>query len=244
MKRNDAHVPVSPFSAFHACPLPTKGSRTRPPRMQQTEFTDRYDRQVIHREWRNACGQLHRTTGPAVEQWTILPGGGHVLSWEGWYVNGKYHREGRPALREWRVADDGTRVLVWEEWWRHDRSHRVGGPAYRRWTVVPDGTRTLGGEEWWGNGKWHRVDGPPALNGRSFYWHGSRMTQQDLPWVRRGQGILAALAGPGAASRGHHGGGEVDPAWTRDARVALVHVTPPAPPTYRTAVGGVVLLCV
>jgi len=93
------------------------------------------------------------------------------------------------------------------------------------------------------DGKLHRVDGP-ALGGHQSCWHGVSVRGEDLPWVRRGQGILAALAGPEAASRGHHGGGEVGPTWTRDARMAPTHATPPASPTYRSAVGGVVLLCV
>jgi len=207
--------------------------------MQQTEFTDDYGSRVIRRAWRNTGGQLHRTTGPAVENWTVLPGGGHMLSRQGWYVNGSVHRVGRPAYRRWDVADDGTRVLVREAWYQYDQSHRSTGPAHRRWTVGQDGTRTLAWERWWANGNQHRVDGP-ALDGRWFAWHGSWMTQEDLPWVRRGQGILAALAGAGAASRG----GEVGPTWTRDARVARTHATPPASPTYRSAVGGVVLLCV
>jgi len=77
MKRNDTHVPVSPFSAFR---LPTAHKRfTRPAvKMQQTEFTDEYGRQVIGREWRNTDGQLHRTTGPAWEEWTVLPSGAHT----------------------------------------------------------------------------------------------------------------------------------------------------------------------
>jgi len=245
MKRNDTHVPVSiQLSAFR---LSTAHKRVvhahGATKMQQTEFTDENGRRVIRRTWHNACGQLHRTTGSAVENWTVLPGGAHVLSYQGWYLNGVPHRVDRPAVCRWHVAGDGTRVLVGEEWVRHGEWHRVGGPSYRKWTVGPDGVRTLGGEGWWANGKLHGVDGP-AFFGHEFYWHGVSVRQQDLPWVRRGQGILAALAGPGAASRGHHGDGKVGPAWTRDARVAPTHATPPASPTYRSAVGGVVLLCV
>jgi len=211
--------------------------------MQQTEFTDMYGRRTLRREWHNACGELHSTTGPAVEEWTVLPSGAHVLSCQAWYQNGRAHREGRPAWRRRRVAEDGTRVLAVEVWWRAGMQHRVSGPSYRNWTVGPDGVRTPGGEWWWANGKRHRVDGP-ALDGREFCWHGMEVRQEDLPWLRRGQGILAALAGPGAASRGHHGDGEVGPTWTRDTRVALAHAPPTASPTYRSAVGGVVLLCV
>jgi len=236
------HVPVSiQLSAFR---LSTAHKRVvhahGAAKMEETEFPDEYGRQVIRREWRNTDGQLHRTTGPAREDWTVLPGGGaHVLSKQAWYQNGRAHREGRPAWRRRRVAEDGTRVLAVEVWWRAGMQHRVSGPSYRDWTVGPDGVRTLGGEGWWANGKLHRVDGP-AFFGHEFYWHGVSVRQQDLPWVRRGQGILAALAGPGAASRG----GEVGPTWTCDARVARTHATPPASPTYRSAVGGVVLLCV
>jgi len=211
--------------------------------MQQGEHTDDSGRRVIRRQWRDTCGELHRTTGPAWEEWTVLPVGTHVLSLQGWYVNGNLHREGRPAVRRWHVADDGTRVLVCEAWWRAGMPNRVGGPWYRDWTVGPDGTRTLECKGWWANGKCHRVDGP-AYAGREFYWHGVYVREEDLPWVRRGRGILAALAGPGAASPRHHGDGEVGPTWTRDARVALAHATPTASPAYRSAVGGVVLLCV
>ena len=205
-----------------------------------------YGRVVIRRTWRNTEGQLHRTTGPAWENWTVLPSGGHVLSHQAWYVSGKAHRENRPARRRWHVAGDGARVLALEEWWRDGRPHRVGGPSYRRWTVTPDGTRTLTWERWGVNGKLHRVDGPvyEGRAGPGFYWQHKRVKSEDLPWVRRGQGILAALAGPEAASPRHDRGGEVGPTWTRDARVAPTHATPPASLTYRSAVGGVVLLCV
>jgi len=97
--------------------------------MQQSEFTIEHGRRVIRREWRNTGGHLHRTTGPAVEVWTVLPGGGHVLSRQGWYVNGNAHRVDRPAVRRWHVAGDGTRVLEREEWKQHGRWHRVDGPA-------------------------------------------------------------------------------------------------------------------
>jgi len=234
----------SALSTLVHCP---QKIHTGPPRMQQTEFTGEYGRRGIHREWRNTEGQPHRTTGPAVERWTVLPSGAHVLSKQAWYQNGKLHREGRHAYRRWDVADDGTWVLVSEMWQQHRKVHRVGGPSYRSWHVQPDGTRTLALESWRVNGKLHRVDGP-ALDGRAgpgFYWHGVSMSRgEDLPWVRRGQGILAALAGPEAASPRHDRGGEVGPTWTRDARVAPTHATPPASPTYRSAVGGVVLLCV
>jgi len=242
MKRNDTHVPVS-FQRFPLAHCPQK-VHTGPSEMKETESQDAYGHRVIHREWHNTRGELHRTTGPASERWTVLPGGDHVLSCQVWAVNGKkLHREGRPAWRSWYVADDGTRVLECEEWYQHGRNHRVGGPAYRRWTVGPDGIRTLEEEYWHVNGKPHRVDGT-ASGKCGFYWHGSWMTQEDMPWVWRGQGILAALAGPVAASRRHHRGGEVGPAWSRDARVAPTHATPPASPAYRSAVGGVVLLCV
>jgi len=35
----------------------------------------------------------------AAEHWTVLPGGGHMLSFQAWYLNGNKHREGRFAVR-------------------------------------------------------------------------------------------------------------------------------------------------
>ena len=202
-----------------------------------------YDRQVIRREWRNTEGKLHRTTGPAVEEWIVLPGGGggHVLSYLSWWHFGKPHREGRSARRMWHIANDGTRVLAWEEWWRHNTRHRVGGPSFRHWPAGPDDTRTLACEYWHVNGKWHRVDGP-ALNGRRVYCQNREVAREDLPWLRRGLRLLVPLAI--AKQQGSGGGSVISPAWTRDARVAPTHATPTASPTYRSAVGGVVLLCV
>jgi len=212
--------------------------------MQQTECTDDYGRRVIRSEWRNTDGVLHRTTGPARERWTVLPGGAHVLSYQGWYVNGKAHREGRPSIRYWHTAEDGSRVLVDEDWARQGMLHRMGGPSHREWTVEPDGARTLAREWWRVNGKSHRVDGPAyeAYGGRSFDWDGATVTQEDLPWVRRGQGMLTAFTGAI-----HQGGGSGGfPAWSRDTRVAVrgTDSASSTPSTYRSAVGGSVLLCV
>jgi len=209
--------------------------------MRQTEFTDTYGRQVIRREWHSTDGKPHRTTGSAVEEWTVLPGGAHVLSYQIWYVNGKMHREGRPARQIWQLANDGTRVLLWEEWWRYGRGHRMNGPSYRRWTVEPDGMRILLGESWRVNGKSHRVDGP-AQTGHVFWWHGVEVRQEDLPWLRCGRSFLAGLTG--ATQQG--GGSGVSPAWSRDTRVAVTGTDSASstPSTYRSAVGGSVLLCV
>jgi len=208
--------------------------------MQQTEFTDEYGRRVIRREWRNTEGELHRTAGPAMEEWTVLPDGAHVLSYQAWFLNGVEHREGRPACRQWRVAVDGTRVLLWEEWCRHGMQHRSTGPSYREWTVGPDGTRTLELEDWWVNGKLHRVDGP-AYEGHEVYWHGVEARQEDLPWLRRGHGLLAGLTRATQQS----GSSGVSPAWSRDARVAMTGADSASNTlgTYRSAVGGSVLLC-
>jgi len=186
-------------------------------------------------------GQRHRTTGSALENWTVLPGGAHVLSYQGWYLNGSMHRVGRPARREWVVTGDGTRVLKCEVWARHDRGHRVGGPSYRCWTVQRDGTRRLIWEKWYVNGKLHRSDGP-AQTGHAFYWHGVEVRQEDLPWLQRGHGLLAGLTGATQQS----GGSGVSPAWSRDARVTMTEVESASgtPRTYGSAVGGSVLLCV
>jgi len=206
---------------------------------------DRRGRRVIHRTWRNTDGQLHRTTGPAVEHWTVLPGGAHVLSLQGWYVNGKLHREGRPAWRIWHVAGDGTRVLIHKEWWRHGRWHRVSGPAYRYLTVEPDGTRRLAREWWRVNGVQHRVDGPAQTGPDGFYWHGVEVRQEDLPWLRRGRTALAAWTVPIASQQGVCGSA-VSPAWSRDPRVTLLGagLLSTAPATYRSVVGGIVFVSV
>jgi len=201
---------------------------------------DEFDRLVIRREWRNTGGQLHRTTGPAMEEWTVLPGGAHVLSYQVWYVNGRQHRVGRPAVRIWQVANDGARALVHEEWWRHGGWHRVGGPSWRRWTIDLDGTRTLARENWWADGGHHHVDGP-AYQACRFYWHGAAVTQDALPWLRRGRDLLNALAE--ATGRPHGAPEEGSPAWSRDARVAMTEAhggsnPPPTPATYRSTVGG------
>jgi len=212
--------------------------------MQQTECTDDRDRQVICTAWHNTDGQRHRTTGPAVENWTVFPGGGHVLSFQGWYLNGEYHREGRPAYRRWHIADGGTRVLEYEEWYRHGKGHRVGAPSYRGGSMELHGTRKLVRESWRVNGKLHRVDGP-AYEGRSFYWHGVEVRQDDLPWLRCGQGILAGLAGGRGAGPQGEGAAASSPAWCRDARVAMIRSgsVSNTPATYLSAEGGAVLLC-
>jgi len=209
--------------------------------MQQGEHTDDSGRRVIRRQWRDTDGGLHRTTGPAWEEWTVLPDGAHVLSFRGWYVHGKHHREGRPAYRSWHVAVDGSRVLEDEEWTRDDSDHRMEGPAYRHWTVEPDSTRRLAREWWCVKGKLHRVDGP-AYEGRRFHWDDVEVRQQDLPWLRRGHGLLTAFTG--ATQQG--GGSGVFPAWSRDARVAVTGTDSASstPSAYRSAVGGSVLLCV
>ena len=194
---------------------------------------------MIRRAWRNTDGELHRTTGPAVEAWTVLPGGGHVLSRQVWAVNGKAHREGRPVGRRWHVADDGTRVMEdEEEWWRAGRRHRLEGPSHRHWIVRRDDT-TLQWEVWRVNGKLHRADGP-ALNGCWFYWHGRRVEAGDLPWLRRGQTLLVAFTGANTREQGDDSSAG-SPTWSRDARVVMVGGD--LPETYRSAVGGAVLLC-
>jgi len=225
------------------------------PRMQQTEFTDERGRPVIRRQWRNTDGELHRTTGPAMEEWAVLPGGAHLLSYQIWYVNGKRHREDRPAWRIWHIADDGTRVLKCEEWWQHGLWHRMNGPTCRYWTMEPDDTRILQCVWWYVNGRLHRVDGP-AYEGHGFYWHCKRVKREDLPWLRRGRSFLLALAGfTGAtptlcsAGDGGAGGRGVSPEWCRDARVTTVTwhgggAGDAVVAGYRSAVGGSGLLCV
>jgi len=208
---------------------------------------------VIHREWRNTHGHLHRTTEPAAEEWTVLPDGAHVLLFQGWYLNGNLHREGRPAYRSWHVAVDGIGTLVHEGWYQHGRRHAVGGPTYRSWHVEPDGTRTLTWEEWCVNGKLQRVDGPAYL-GQSFHWHDVQVREEALPWLRRGRSLLVTLAaftGATATMRrdGGAGGSGVSPAWSRDGRVTTVTwhgggAGDAVVPAYRSAVGGSVLLCV
>jgi len=186
--------------------------------MQETAWRDGRGRQVIHRAWCNTEGQPHRTTGPAWEDWTVLPGGAHVLSVEGWYFNGSAHREGRPAFRWWHIAGDCTQDLEIEEWRRHGHWHRVDGPSYCCWTMEPDGTRRLARERWHVNGKLHRVDGPAHTGPDEFWWHDRQVRQEDLPWLRRGWSFLVALAGftaatPTLCSDGGAGGSIMFPAW-------------------------------
>jgi len=127
--------------------------------------------------------------------------------------------------------------------------HRVGGPAYRTWTMEPDGTRTPWCEEWWVDGV--SVDGP-VFCGHLFWWQDRHVREEDPPWLRRGRDLLVALAGPGVATAQHHrdwgGGSGVSPAWSQDARVAMTwhggRAGDAAVATYRSMVGGVVLLCV
>jgi len=180
---------------------------------------------------------MHRTTGPAVENWTVLPGGAHVLSFQAWYVNGKLHREGRPAILYWHVADDGTRVLGREAWRRRGQSHRGDGPSYCYWTMERDGTRRLAWETWRVNGERHRVDGP-AYAGHGFSWHCKDVKGEDLPWLRRGRTFLTLLTAPPC--------GKGVPAWSRDRRVTMTgaDTVSNTPRTYRSAVGGAVLLYV
>jgi len=237
-------------SAFQVLPsTPTnKRVQTGTPRMQQSAWTDWDNRPVIRREWYNTEGQLHRTTGPAVEQWTILPGGAHVQSYQVWVLNGKQHREGRPAARQWYVDDNDSRNLEWEEWVRHGKNHRVGGPSYCHasychWTVGPDGTRPTW-ETWHANDKLHRVDGP-AYDTCRFYWYDRHVREEDLPWLRCGQRMLAALAGArGAGPRREDAASS--PTWTRDERLAMTesYSVSSTPATYLSVVGGSVLLCV
>jgi len=219
--------------------------------MQQTGFTVEYGRQVIRREWRNTYGQLHRTTGPAMECWTVLRSGAHVLSEERWNLNGRLHRESRPAFREWHITVDGTRAMVREEWIRHGSGHRVGGPSYRRWTVDDGGTRTLAGERWRVDDQLHRVDGP-AAGPYDCFWYDVVVRQEDLPWFRRGRACLVALAASSTGTNQSQLLGDcssaVFPAWIRDVRVAMTGAHPlsttPTSPTYRSVVGGSMLLCV
>jgi len=53
--------------------------------MQET-FTDEYGHRMTHRERCNTHGQLHRTPGPAVVEWTVLTGGarGAAASFPAW----------------------------------------------------------------------------------------------------------------------------------------------------------------
>ena len=82
-----------------------------PIRMDILTRTDGRGRWVMTRTLHNAIGLWHRTTGSAVEEWTVRPDGAHVLSHQAWYVNGYSHREDRLAYRNWDVAGDGTRVF-------------------------------------------------------------------------------------------------------------------------------------
>jgi len=55
------------------------------------------------------------------------------------------------------------------------------------------------------NGKMHRVDGPAQTGPDDFYWHEKEVQREELPWLRRGHGLLAAFTG--AMQQGGGGGG-------------------------------------
>jgi len=146
---------------------------------------------VIRGAWRAMDGHLHRTTGPAMEEWTVPPGGGG-LSAEGWvsartvevrYAIGALTErqpalEGRPGRRQWGVAVDGTRGLVEKAGW-----HRVGRPPCRGWTVTPGGAQTLAWALWHANGNLRCVVGP-----HDFIWHDRQVRQKGMmPWFGRGR---------------------------------------------------------
>ena len=61
--------------------------------------------------YRNAQGEKHRTTGPAVV---------YCNGEQRWYQNGVLHREDGPAI----VYPDGN-----QRWYRNGRLHRTDGPA-------------------------------------------------------------------------------------------------------------------
>jgi len=185
-----------------------------PPRMQETESQDVYGRVQVDRRWYNGHGNLHRTTGPAVEHWILLPSGARVLSGEAWFLNGTQHREGRPATRDWHVVDDGTRVLWREKWCRHGMDHRVGGPTFRDWIMEPDSTRTLSCMWWHRNGIRHGADGTVCYR-RGLSLDRTDERPEHMQWLRRGWACLAALA---AATTGRERAyRDVIPAWSLDA---------------------------
>jgi len=130
-----------------------------------------------------------------------------------------------------------------------DRPHRLGGPSYRRWTVDPDGSRKMCCEWWRVNDTWHRVDGP-AYDRCAFYWHNTVVRREDLPWLRRGQGLLVAMAAFSATQHSGGIGGAIPPAWTQDARVTMARHGSGVPgvgavtAAYRSVVGGAVALFV
>ena len=206
--------------------------------IEETANTDWHNRRVIRRTWRNAHHRLHRTTGPAWEEWTVRPGGAYALSHQSWYLNGKLHRKGRPAHRYWHVAVDGTRLLWCEEWCERDEYHRVSGPSRRRWIHhFNDGTRELYVEEWYMNGK-------PAC-----WLHGPNTEMKS--WFRRGRKLLVTLASAAplrAGQRGRAGDRGASPAWSVDVRVQRMSVSDSAFTSlislYCSVIGGAVLLCV
>lgn len=93
------------------------------------------------RYWRNAEGQLHRESGPAVIE---------ADGTQRWYLNGKRHRDGGPAAE----LPNGLR-----KWYRHGKLHRTDGPAVEK----ADGTR-----EWWVDGEFQRFEEVDQAGRRSL----------------------------------------------------------------------------
>ena len=104
--------------------------------------------------YRNAQGQTHRTSGPAI----IQPDGE-----EHWYQNGKRHRTDGPAS----VFPSGA-----ERWFQNGVLHRLDGPAVVYCT-----------KKWYQNGLLHRTDGAAVVfpNG-DLHWflNGERLSEEEF----------------------------------------------------------------
>ena len=216
---------------------PTDGAEALA-RVQLREYCRRDHRGwvVMRREWLTSRGLAHRMDGPACEQWLLLADGQRVRMYTAWFMFGRLHRIGGPALRRWRLQSDGTLVEKTVFWAQFGAHHRADGPSGRHWVVLRNGSRVLTYEEWTIRGTPHSVDGAAALRDGlwSCFWRGKPVNHADLPWLRRGQCVLAALLTrtPGFRS--------VAPAWVCDRRF---NVWAEHGNTFHSVVGGLVVLC-
>lgn len=78
---------------------------------------------TIYKQYRNKDNMLHRTTGPAVEEYQ-----GDNPTLKIWYNNGLSHRQNDPALQKWQ-----NDIIILREWRQNGILHNKKGPALQKW---------------------------------------------------------------------------------------------------------------